>query len=83
MSFRITAFPEIPRKGPPPVKREGIIRTSTSVKIMPFSNRVMPTTATAMRTTPREKTICLTPKLGMRTNTVKKVPKMLPAVDME
>jgi len=73
----------MPRKGPPPAKREGIINTSTREKIRPFSSRVMPTMATAMMTTPREKTICLTPKLGMRTKTVKKVPKRLPAVDME
>ncbi len=81
--MRTKVFPEIPRKGPPPAKREGIINTSTREKMSPFSTQVIPTTATAMRTTPREKTICLTPKPGMRTKTVKKVPKMLPAVEME
>ena len=83
VSFLTIALPEMPKNGPPPAKREGIIRISISVNMSIFSAHANLTVAIMIKTTPKEKTICLTPKLGMRTKTVKKVPKMLPAVEIE
>jgi hypothetical protein len=42
-----------------------------------------PISDTNIRITPNEKMICLTPNEGIRTNTVKNVPIILPPVDIE
>ena len=67
----------------PGINKEGVIRINISMNMNIFSAHAKLTVATIIKTTPKENTICLTPKLGMRTKTVKKVPKILPAVEIE
>ena len=82
MSFRCKTVP-LRVDMAPPIRVCGVMIRSTTMRRKSLSLQAKPRRETSISTTPTEKMICRTPKEGMRTKTVKKVPKMLPPVEME